>query len=195
MLGHRRRRCPNISLALGQCIVFFWVGLKRVRGSMLEIDKEENEHKCFPVVAQWWANPNRRWPTTGPALGHEYWFRHRHVDKHEASIRLTNRITMVGPRREILISRNIYVYFSDSFLYQIRDEELEWRNNSTSGEINAAELFASVFHSFGAGIVNAISSSKWRKIITIFLKIGTFQIEIIIIKQLLPQAIFIMSVL
>ena len=52
MLGQRRRRCPNISLALGQCIVFFWVGLKRVRGSMLEIDKEENEHKCFPVVAQ-----------------------------------------------------------------------------------------------------------------------------------------------
>ena len=33
-------------------------------------------------------------------------------------------------------------------------------NNNSS----AADLFASIFHSFKAGIANAISSFKWRKI-------------------------------
>ena len=39
----------------------------------------------------------------------------------------------------------------------------------------AAELFWTIFHSFEAGIANAISSSKWRKIITFVQKIYVFK--------------------
>ena len=35
---------------------------------------------------------------------------------------------------------------------------------------NAAELFRTIFHSFEAGIANAISSSKWQEIIQIMKK-------------------------
>ena len=36
--------------------------------------------------------------------------------------------------------------------------------------IYAAKLFLNIFHSFEAGIANAISSSKWRKIIILIRK-------------------------
>ena len=47
-------------------------------------------------------------------------------------------------------------------------------------EINpfAAELFVSIFHSFEAGIANAISSFKWWKIVRIYDKIGFSNIEV-----------------
>ena len=56
----------------------------------------------------------------------------------------------------------------------IFSESLHWQIHGTVHHMDhfyhcAVELFASIFHSFEAGIADAISSSKWRKIF-IFMK-------------------------
>ena len=53
----------------------------------------------------------------------------------------------------------------------------------------SAELLFSIFHSFEAGIANAISSFKWQKnMITVFMKNSHLQNWIIWITQHLSQA-------
>ena len=47
---------------------------------------------------------------------------------------------------------------------------LDWHCRSTNPFRPTAELFVSIFHSFEAGIANAISSFKWMKNNVIFEK-------------------------
>ena len=64
-----------------------------------------------------------------------------------------------------------------------------WANiGRISNNPNAAELFRTIFHSFEAGIANAISSSKWRKVM-IFMSKWTFSNVYVRLTKHLPQDI------